>query len=157
MKKWEELKLDIERATKEMETEEPRDIYNVRTNQVGNEAGSYGEYWPAWDFVNGMIRDFSSMVMYPILKLAYLDCYDLTQLKEAYMAFHPIYTEYLGYSGLADLRVFCRRFRECFDEFENKDEFIAIYRSFLMYTNKLCAWSFHYFSWEIGENWKPQV
>jgi len=154
MKKWQQLKADIEASTAAMQTEEPKELRDIRTGDVRNEAGSYGQYWTALDFSNGMIRDFSMYTMYPILKLAYDPAYDLEQLKKAYNVFHIPYTEYLGYSGMYELRSFCRRFRECLDEFESKDEFIEIYRSFLIYSNKLAAWSFHYFPWEIGFSWK---
>lgn len=154
MKKWQQLEADIKAATAAMETEEPKELRDIRLGDVGNEAGSYGQFWTSLDFSNGMIRDFSMYTMYPILKLAYDDSYDLEQLKKAYMVFHPPYTEYLGYSGMREMQGFCRRFRECFDEFENKEDFIRVYRSFLLYTNKLAAWSYHYFPWEIGFSWK---
>lgn len=153
MKKWQALKADIEAATVAMQSKEPEELYRIRTNTVGNEAGSYDQFWTSLDFSNGMIRDFSMYTMYPLFKLVHLPSYDLEQLKEAYMVFHPPYSEYLGYSGMFELRGFCRRFRECFDEFESKEEFIEIYRSFLLYANKLAAWSFHYFPWEIGFDW----
>ncbi len=155
MKKWEELKQDIEAATKAMETEEPEEIYKIRHACVGNEAGSYDQKWAPIDFVNGMMRDFSMYTMYPIYRLALKDDYDLSQLKEAYMVFHPPYTDYLGYSGLRQMQGFCNRFREVFDEFESKDEFIDIYGAFIKYTNKLAAWSYHTFSWDIGYTWNP--
>ena len=50
---------------------------------------------------------------------------------------------------------FCNRFRELFDEFESKDEFIDLYGTFLKYTNKLAAWSYHTFTWDIGYTWAP--
>lgn len=155
MKKWEQLKADIDSAVAAMATEEPQELYNIRHACVGNEAGTYDQKWAPIDFTNNMIRDFSMYTMYPLLKLAYDDAFNLEQLRKAYMVLHPPYTEYLGYSGMRELQHFCRRFRECFDEFENKQEFITLYRSFLIYTNKLAAWSYHYFSWEIGYAWKP--
>ena len=155
MKKWEQLKLDIEAATKAMETEEPKELYDIRHACVGNEAGSYDQKWAPIDFSNGMIRDFSMYTMYPLLKLAYSKDYNLEQLKQAYMVFHPPYTEYLGYTGLREMQGFCHRFRDCFEEFESKDEFISLYRSFLIYTNKLAAWSYHYFTWDMGYSWNP--
>ncbi len=154
MKKWEILKNEIDTATEAMLITEPEELRQIRTGEVDNEAGSFDKYWSSVDFVNGMIRDFSMYTMYPILRLAYDTSYDLDQLKKAYMVFHIPYTEYLGYSGLYELREFCRRFRECIDEFENKEEFIKIYRSFLKYTNKLAAWSYHYFPWEVFFNYK---
>ncbi|WP_294147229.1 hypothetical protein [uncultured Clostridium sp.] len=157
MKKWEQLKLDIEAETMAMQDKEPEELYRIRTATVGNEAGSYDQDWTSIDFSNGMIRDFSMYTMYPIYKLAVQTNYTLENLKDAYKVFHIPYTEYLGYSGMYTLRKFCRRFRECLDEFETKEEFIEIYKSFLIYTNKLSAWSFHYFPWELGYQWKPQI
>ena len=89
MKKWQQLEADIKAATAAMETEEPKELRDIRLGDVGNEAGSYGQFWTSLDFSNGMIRDFSMYTMYPILKLAYDDSYDLEQLKKAYMVFHP--------------------------------------------------------------------
>lgn len=43
MKKWEQLKLDIDAATKAMETTEPKELYDIRHACVGNEAGSYDQ------------------------------------------------------------------------------------------------------------------
>lgn len=156
MKKWEQLKADMDVAIAAMQEKEHEELYKIRNDEVGNDAGSYGQFWTSLDFTNGMIRDFSMYTMYPILKLAYKPEFDLEQLKSIYLVFHIPYTDYLGYSGLHELREFCRRFRDCFDEFQDKDEFIKIYRSFLLYTNKLAAWSFHYFPWEIGFTWKKK-
>ena len=156
MKKWQQLMEDIRKEVSTMQENEPKELYNIRNDNAGNDAGSYGQFWTSLDFTNGMIRDFSMYTMYPILKLARMPEFDLTQLKAMCEVFHIPYTEYLGYSGLYNLRSYARRFRECFDEFETKEEFMEIYSQFLLYTNKLAAWSFHYFPWEIGFEWKKQ-
>ena len=155
MKNWEILKADIEKELANIATKEPEDVYRMRTNTVGNEAGSYGYYWAAWDFDNGMIRDLSSMVMYPILKLGYSENFDLQQLKEVTFGIHPLWTNYMGYSGFKTLKEFDVRYREVFDELETKEEWIELYTAFLKYANKLCAWVFHYFAWEVGKDWVP--
>lgn len=159
MKKWERLKKDIEAETKRILVKEPEELKTLRTGKLDNKAGSYGQYWTTLDFANGMIRDFSMYTMYPILKLSYEPDYNLEQLKKLIAVFHPPYTEYLGYSGYVTMKQFDRTFRECLNEndFQNKDEFISLYRSYLIYTNKLAAWSFHYFPWEIGFDWKQQI
>ncbi len=156
MKKWEQLKYDIDAAVKAMETEEPEELYNIRHCCVGNEAGSYDQQWAPIDFSNGMIRDFSMYTMYPIYKLAFNDAYDLRHLREAFLVFHPPYCNYLGYTGLRQMQEFSNRFEDCFDEFETKDDFISVYQSFLIYTNKLAAWSYHYFTWDMGYSWNPE-
>ena len=64
MKKWEQLKLDIDAATKAMETTEPKELYDIRHACVGNEAGSYDQEWAPIDFSNGMIRGMTGILLY---------------------------------------------------------------------------------------------
>ena len=156
MKKWEQLKQDIETSFWAMQLKEPKDLYDFRTNSAGTEAGSFGEYWGVIDFAVGMVRDLAGYTMYPLLQLAKKPNFTLEHNRDAYMLLHPPYTEYLGYSGMFELRTFCRRFRECFDEFESKDEFIELYQVFLMYVNKTVAWTYHYFTWEVGYDWQKR-
>ncbi len=156
MKKWEILKNDIMTSFKAMQYEEPKELYDMRTNSSGTEAGSFGQYWAAIDFAVGMVRDLGDYTMCALLRMAQSDTFTLAQIKEAYMYMHPSYTEYLGYSGMFELRTFCRRFRECLDEFESKEEFIDVYKVFIMYVNKLVAWTYHYFTWELGYEWQAK-
>lgn len=158
MKKWETLKQDIEAETKRIAVKEPEELTLLRTGRLNNKAGSFGQFFTTLDFANGMIRDYSMYTMYPILKLAYEADYTLEHLKKLIAVFHPPYSEYLGYSGYTLMKQFDRTFRECLDEndIQSKEEFISLYRSYLIYTNKLAAWSFHYFPWEIGFDWKQQ-
>ena len=153
MKKWEALAKEIDEEIRAIETKEPEELRTIRHADVGNGAGSYDQKWAPIDFSNGMIRDFSMYTVYPILKLAYCEDYSLSQLKEMFEVFHPPYCEYLGYTGMRKMQEFSNRMHDCFDEFQNKNEFIALYRTFLIYTNKLAAWSYHYFTWDIGYTW----
>ena len=57
MKKWEQLKQDIEVSFKAMQLKESKELHDFRTNTAGPEAGSFGEYWAALDFAVGMVRD----------------------------------------------------------------------------------------------------
>ena len=50
MKKWQQLKQDIETSFQAMQLEEPAELRNLRTNAAGTEAGSFGAYWGAIDF-----------------------------------------------------------------------------------------------------------
>jgi hypothetical protein len=156
MKEWQSLKADIDAATAAMQLVEPEELYNIRHACVGNEAGSYDHLWAPIDFVNGMIRDLPGYTMYPYLKLAYDKDFDLSHLRKIYVLMHPPYTEYLGYSGMFQLREFGRRIVKAFDEFESKEELIELYTSFLIYVNKLAAWAYHYFTWDLGYKWKPE-
>jgi hypothetical protein len=60
-----------------------------------------------------------------------------------------MYTDYLRYSGYITLDAFDREFIRIMDTFESKEEFVDCYKAFLKYANKLGAWSYHYYPWEI--------
>ena len=156
MKKYEQLKADILTSFNAMRTVCPQEILDFYNNTAGTEAGSFGEYWPTIDFAVGMGRDLAGYTMYPVLLMAQSDTFSLAQLKEMYMLLHPPVTNYLGYSGFFEMRSFCQRFRECLDEFESKEEFIDVYKVWLMYVNKTVAWTYHYFTWEVGADWQKR-
>ena len=154
MKNWVLLKKDIEDSFWKMQLTEPQELKDFRTNKAGTEAGSFGEYWAVIDFAVGMVRDLAGYTMYPMLKMALDPAFTLEHLRTEYTLLIPPYTEYLGYSGMFELRKFSRRFADCFDEFESKEEFIELFKSFLMYVNKIVAWTYHYFTWQIGYEWQ---
>jgi len=148
-KAWEDLRDRMLKETEKIWFEEPDELKELRLGVLKNKAGSYGQYFTTLDFANGMIRDFSMYTMYPILKLALNPRISLDQLKEIVMAFHPMYTDYLRYSGYITLDAFDREFIRIMDTFESKEEFVDCYKAFLKYANKLGAWSYHYYPWEI--------
>jgi len=157
MTKQEQLKQDILESFHKMQFTEPKELYNLRTNNADTGAGSFGAYWGALDFAVGMVRDLAGYTMYPLLKMAESSEFSMEQIRSAYMLLMPPYTNYLGYSGMFELRSFCRRFRECFDEFQSKEEFIDLFKVFLMYVNKTVAWTYHYFTWELGYEWDRRM
>lgn len=130
--------------------EEPAELKVLRLGLLENEAGTKGQYWTTWDFANGMIRDFSMYTMFPILRAAHSEEVDLPALKKLVEVFHPPYTVYLRYSGYQTMLDLDEEFRTLLPSFETKEQFIEFYTEFLRYTNKLAAWSYHYFTWEVG-------
>ena len=156
MKKWEVLKDDIYKSLMSMQTVEPNELYEFLTITAGTGAGSFVEHWAVIDFAVGMVRDLAGYTMYPIMIMAEDPKFTLEHLREMYMLLIPPYTNYLGYSGMFELRSFCVRFRECFDEFESTAEFSELFKVFLMYVNKLVAWTYHYFTWEVGYDWQKK-
>jgi hypothetical protein len=130
--------------------EEPDELKVLRLGLLKNEAGSFGQYWTTWDFANGMIRDFSMYTMYPLLRAAHSDEVSLPALKALIEYFHPPYTVYLRYSGYQTMHDIDDQFRKVLPSIESKEQFIEFYTEFLRYTNKLAAWSYHYFTWEVG-------
>lgn len=130
-----------------IQTVEPEDLRRIRTGEIGD-TGTYGQYFTAWDFANGMLRDYIMYTAYPLLKL--VDTLDHEDFVAAVDAFDPAYSEYLGYSGLETLLDFSEKLRKAIRETEDKEELKTLMRAFIMYGNRLCAWSYHYFPWYLG-------
>ncbi|CAH1671745.1 MULTISPECIES: DUF3830 family protein [unclassified Chelatococcus] len=132
---------------KRIQTLEPEDLRRIRTGEIGD-TGTYGQYFTAWDFANGMLRDYIMYTAYPLLKL--IDTLSHDDFVAAVEAFDPAYSEYLGYSGLNTLLDFSNKLRVAIRETDDKEELRTILRTFIMYGNRLCAWSYHYFPWYLG-------
>lgn len=147
---WRELREEIDKETERIWREEPEELRRLRLGIIENDAGSYGQYFTTWDFANGMIRDHSMYTMYPLFRLSKDSAFSLDHLKKLFRAFDPQYSVYLGYSGYRTLDKFGRAFAEAMETMENKEDFVSLLESYLKYTNKLAAWSFHYFPWGVG-------
>jgi hypothetical protein len=138
---------------KKIQTTEPVDLQNIRLGRVRS-TGSYGQYFTAWDFANGMLRDYIMYTIYPLFRLC--DAYTLQQLASTLDAFDPNYSAYLGYSGLVTLEALANDLRSGIREVTSMDDAKSLLRGFLMYGNRLCAWSYHYFPWYHGVFYKRE-
>jgi len=156
MSKWQELKVAIEAETERIWLNEPDELKIQRMGLLKNKAGSYGQYFGTWDFANGMMRDLSMYVMYPMLKLYQSDNYSLDQMKQMYSTIIPVFTEYLRYSGYPTLCKYCYAFRDAMPEIENKEDFLSVYKALLKYCNKLAAWVYHYAPWEMAVSFRQK-
>jgi hypothetical protein len=145
------VRTNILRELEAITEQEPAELRALRTGDLPYRPGCFGQYWTAWDFANGMIRDFSMYTVHGLYKLALTGRYDMAQLSTMLEMFHPPYTEYLGYSGYRTLQRLCVELRAAARESSDVDEFLVCYEAFLKYVNKLAAWSYHYFSWDIGQ------
>jgi hypothetical protein len=130
-----------------IQTVEPEDLRKIRLGLIGD-TGSYGQYFTAWDFANGMVRDYAMYTIFNMLDLS-------TKFTPAQMAtlldsYDPPYSEYLGYSGFKTLETFAGELRAAVRAAQTPDEVRVLLRAFLRYANRLCAWSYHYFPWHIG-------
>jgi hypothetical protein len=149
--RWTELNQRLLDETASAWREEPDEMRIMRLGLLANGAGSKDQYFTTIDFANGMMRDFPMYTMYPILRAAHSDTFSLEKLRELVRLFHPPYTEYLGYSGYTTLREVGQQFMSVLDDFPDKSSFIECYTNFLKYCNKLGAWSYHYFPWEVAQ------
>lgn len=137
-----------------IQLEEPEDLRRIRLGEIG-ETGNYGQYFTAWDFANGMLRDH---IMYTAFNwVKYVDLLSHKDLIAVIDTEDEPYSEYLGFSGLYTLRDFSLKLRTAIRETEDKEELRTLLRTFVMYGNRLCAWSYHYFPWHIGVFFGRQV
>lgn len=150
VQEWLLLKEDIERETERILYNEPEELFRLRNGQLGNRPGSYNQYFSTWDFANGMIRDYSMYTLYPLYRIAHDSDFEPAHLRKLFCAFDPPYSRYLEYSGLDILGSFTERFSKIMDLMVKK-EFLDVLEALLKYTNRLAAWSFHYFPWRLGE------
>lgn len=150
------LKDKITAETQRIWMQEPDELKIQRLGLLKNKAGSYGQYFGTWDFANGMMRDLSMYVMYPLLDLFRRATFSLDQMKELYMAIMPVFTDYLGYSGYPTLLSFCKEYRSLMGEITEKEDFISLFMTLLMYCNKLAAWVYHYAPWEMAVSFRQK-
>ena len=132
---------------KRIQKVEPEELRRIRLGQVG-ETGNYGQYFSAWDFANGMLRDYIMYTAFHWIK--FVDMLPHEGLVAVIDTQDEPYSGYLGFSGLKTLRAFALKLREAVRGTKDKDELRAMLRVFVMYGNRLCAWSYHYFPWHIG-------
>ena len=155
-----ELTEALKQRTAQLMTGEPEEIRQFRTGSLENKAGSYGQYFGTWEIAAGMVRDYSMYTMYPILQLAENPRLDHEQFRAVLDAFDPPYSNYLRYSGFPQMGEYAAALRSLVARNQSRDEVIQAMRAYVAYTNRLAAWSFHYFPWGLGKQFQyaePEV
>ena len=155
-----ELTEALNARTAALMTKEPEEIHRFRSGTLENKAGSYGQYFGTWDIAHGMVRDYSMYTMYPMLQLAENPKLDHEQLRAVFEAFDLPYSNYLRYSGFPDMGELAAAFRQLIAPPVPRQELVTAMRAYVAYTNRLAAWSFHYFPWGLGRHFRyaePEV
>jgi hypothetical protein len=148
------LVAELDGITRRLMTAEPEEIRLFRTGAMTNKAGSYGQYFGTWEIAAGMIRDYSMYTMYPLLQLAENPAIGLAEFRATLQAFDPPYSNYLRYSGFPELGRLAVALRDGVGASTSRADIVAAMRAFYAYTNRLAAWSFHYFPWGLGEGFR---
>ena len=146
---WKDLQEKIEKTTQDMWLEIPEELIKINLGALENKAGSYGQYFSTIDHANGMVRDFAN-TMYQILKSFMNPDFTFSNAKILICNVHPSYIDYLRYSNYLTWSAFDKEFISLLDDFSSKEDLIEFYKSYLKYVNKLTAWAYHYFPWELG-------
>ena len=152
-----DLTKELLAATQELMVEEPAAIRDFRTGNLENHAGSYGQYFGTWDIAAGMIRDYSMYTWYPMVQLVEDESIGLDQFRKIVKAFDPPYSNYLRFSGFPEMGRRAVALADLLAKTNSRQDAIAAVRAFCAYTNKLAAWSYHYFPWGLGEQFRYQT
>ena len=90
---------------------EPKEMTDLRTGNLGNQAGSYGQYFSTLDIAAGMLRDYAGYTLYPMVRMARSPDVQVEQIRRMIAEFDAPYTNYLRYSGLETLGRFAGAIR----------------------------------------------
>lgn len=145
---------EVESLTAGMMTVEPKEIADLRLGEMDIPAGSYGQYFGTWDIAHGMLRDYSMYTMYPLVVLAEDPDLSTKSLSKVVDALDQSYSNYLRYSGFPKMGALAMELRAHLKDKPSKADVVAALRAFTDYTNRLQAWSFHYFPWGLGQYFK---
>lgn len=145
---------DISAETSRIDHEEPDDHRKLRTGMLDDRAGCYGQYFGTWDIAHGMLRDCSMYALYPLLRMARQADME-KQLPRMVDELLVPYTNYLGYSGFPQFELFGDRLRVLMKD-ATASELEKMLTAFLLYTNRLYCWAYHFFPWSLGEQFRYQ-
>lgn len=143
------LVVEMEAATAAIVRQEPEDLRRLRTGQLDNQAGSYGQYFSTLDIAAGMLRDYAGYTLYPLVRMARDPAIDDATLVRLVHEFDPQYTNYLGYSGLTTLAGFAARLRQGAAGAPRAELALAL-AALNRHANRTNAWCHHFFPWSIG-------
>lgn len=129
---------------------EPDEVRLLRTGTLDHRPGCEGRYFPALDIAHGMLRDFAFYTAYPALVLHRRER-NLGMTRAVCREMFPVFLNYLGYSGMRRLQVDGHALLNALDglDMEQTDAALA---AFVRCANRLYAWAYHWYPWNIGDH-----
>jgi hypothetical protein len=146
-----DLARELHAITAAMVEIEPEESRIMRLGKMDNRAGSYGQYFGTWDIANGMIRDYSMYMQYPLLRIAEGGELDVPQFATVFGSLDTYYSDYLRFSGYPRMGFLASELRRFFADHPSRQDVVVAMRAYVGYTNRLAAWAFHYFPWGLGK------
>lgn len=134
---------------------EPEGHRLLRTGQLPNRPGTEGTYFGALEIAHGMLRDFTMYIIYPALVL-HRQHQDPAQSRAMLKEMFPTILNYLGYSGFPELKRTGHQFLAAIDGMDAQDLDLSL-AAFLRFVNRLYAWAYHHFPWNIGDHLRYQT
>lgn len=127
---------------------EPAVLADLRKGHSPIQFGSVAQWFATWDSVQGILRDFSMHMLLPAVRLLRDPAYPRGAIAATVSAFVVPNARFLAQFGFPELV----RWAEAIAAGDPADpDFDAALAGLARYANRLHAWSFHYFPWEIAE------
>lgn len=146
----ETLTQDVEREIERIWLEEPEEIKKLRLGFIDSGAGSYGQYFTTFVFVDGEIRALGYLCYTGILNAINDPDFDLKQIQKMARIFIPVCSHFLGYCGLEKVWEFSQRFLDLTERAEKKDDLNKVVRTLVLYMNRMHGWIHFYLPWATG-------
>jgi Cucumopine synthase C-terminal helical bundle domain len=148
------LRKEVDNRTQSIWLEEPDEIKKLRMGTGENGAGSYGQYFTTYVFVDGEVRALGYLCYGSILSALSDEEYALHHIRGMAKRLLPVCAEFLGYCGLESLWNFTQRYLEAIEECEAREEIRELTRSMMFYVNRMHGWLHFYAPWGLGTQFR---
>lgn len=145
-----QLRQDVEAEIKRIWLDEPDEVKKLRMGFINSGAGSYGQYFTTFVFVDGEVRALGYLCYTTILDLLRDPKFEMDHIRKTARSMLPVCAEFLGYCGFKNIWDFTRRFLGLLDKSESKDVLSELVRSLVLYVNRMHGWVHFYFPWGMG-------
>lgn len=152
--KLEDLNKEVREEIERIWLEEPEQVRKLRTGFIDSDAGSYGQYFSTFVFVDGEIRALGYLCYTTVLNVIEDSSFDAVHIRKLAKLLIPVCAEFLGYCGFTKVWEFSRRFLDLVDRTESKEGLKELVRSLVLYVNRMHGWVHYYFPWGLGSQYR---
>ena len=129
---------------------EPDEIKKLRMGIIDSGAGSYGQYFTTYIFVDGEVRALGYLSLTTILNAIGDPEFELPHIYKLSRQLLSVCSEFLGYCGLKKVLEFVSRYLEIMEKVDSREELKELVRSLVLYVNRMHGWVHFYAPWGLG-------
>jgi hypothetical protein len=149
-----QLKKDLDEEIQAIWLNEPDEIKKLRMGIIDSKAGSYGQYFTTYLFVDGEVRALGYLSLTTILNTIRDPGFELSHIYKLSRSLLPVCAEFLGYCGLNKVWEFIRRYLDTMEEIDSREELKDLVRSLTLYVNRMHGWVHFYAPWGLGTQFR---
>jgi hypothetical protein len=142
---------EIIATVEEADRAEPKPLADLRQGRAGAvHFGSARSWFAVWDSVQGILRDFSMHMVLPAVRLYRDPGFPREAVPMMIGGFILPNARFLAQFGFPELVRWAEAMAKADPADEHLDAALAAYGR---YANRLHAWIFHYFPWDVADHW----